>query len=166
VVVDPQRDISQYLADAERHRLRIERIFETHFHADFVSGHLELADATGAVVTYGEGAVADFLIEPFGDGQTLSLGEVVIGGAGHARPHPRVDLPRRVRTRGGRPWGVLTGGTVFIGDVGRPDLLASVGWAPEQLARLLYRSIHDRLLTLPDATRCAPSHEPLPCSRP
>jgi glyoxylase-like metal-dependent hydrolase (beta-lactamase superfamily II)/rhodanese-related sulfurtransferase len=158
VVVDPQRDISQYLADAERHGLQIERIFETHFHADFVSGHLELADATGAVVTYGEGAVADFPIEPFGDGHSLALGEVVIevrATPGHTPESISLVVYEHAADE---PWGVLTGDTLFIGDVGRPDLLASVGWAPEQLARLLYRSIHGRLLTLPDATRVFPAH--------
>ena len=158
VVVDPQRDIGQYLADAEQHGLRIERIFETHFHADFVSGHLELAAATGAAITYGEGALADFPIEPFADGQTLSLGDVVIevrATPGHTPESISLVVYERAEDE---PWGVLTGDTLFIGDVGRPDLLASIGWTPEQLARRLYRSIHDRLLTLPDATRVYPAH--------
>ena len=78
VVVDPQRDVSEYLADAEANGLRIERVLETHFHADFLSGHLELAEATGAVISYGDVAEPDFPIEPLADGQVLSLGEVTL----------------------------------------------------------------------------------------
>jgi glyoxylase-like metal-dependent hydrolase (beta-lactamase superfamily II)/rhodanese-related sulfurtransferase len=158
IVVDPQRDVSEYLAEAEALGLRIERIIETHFHADFLSGHLELAAATGATISYGEGAQAEFPIEALSDGQVLSLGEVnveVRATPGHTpesislvvREHPDAE-----------PWAVLTGDTLFVGDVGRPDLLSSVGWTSDHLARRLYRSLRDRLLTLPDATRVYPAH--------
>jgi glyoxylase-like metal-dependent hydrolase (beta-lactamase superfamily II)/rhodanese-related sulfurtransferase len=158
VVVDPQRDVSGYLEDAEAHGLRIERVLETHFHADFVSGHLELAAATGAVITYGEGAQAEFPMQTVADGQRLALGEVtleVLATPGHTPesisivvyPHP-----------GAAPWGVLTGDTMFIGDVGRPDLLSALGWTADDLARRLYRSLHDKLLTVPDSTRVFPAH--------
>ena len=158
VVVDPQRDVSQYLADADAHGLRIERVIETHFHADFLSGHLELAAATGAVVSFGEGAQADFPIVPLADGTRLVLGDVVLeirATPGHTPESISVVIYEHPDAE---PWGVLTGDALFIGDVGRPDLLASVGWTPDQLARRLYRSLRDKLLTLPDATRVYPAH--------
>jgi glyoxylase-like metal-dependent hydrolase (beta-lactamase superfamily II)/rhodanese-related sulfurtransferase len=158
VVVDPQRDVSQYLADAEAHGLQIERIVETHFHADFLSGHLELAAATGAVVSYGEGAEAQFPIEVVVDGQRLSLGEVVLevlATPGHTPESISVVVHERPDAG---PWAVLTGDTLFVGDVGRPDLLTSLGWTADQLARRLYRSLHDKLLALPDDTLVYPAH--------
>jgi glyoxylase-like metal-dependent hydrolase (beta-lactamase superfamily II)/rhodanese-related sulfurtransferase len=158
VVVDPQRDISEYLADAAANGLHIERVLETHFHADFLSGHLELAEATGAVISYGDVAAPDFPIEPLAHGERLSLGEVTLEirhTPGHTpesiaivvRPHPADE-----------PWAVLTGDALFIGDVGRPDLLTSVGRSAESLARDLYHSLHEQLLTLPDATLVYPAH--------
>ena len=158
VVVDPQRDVSEYLAEADALGLTIERVIETHFHADFLSGHLELAAATGATISYGEGAQAEFPIEALVDGQVLSLGEVTLEV--RATPgHTPESISLVVRERpDAEPWAVLTGDTLFIGDVGRPDLLASIGWTSDQLARRLYRSLHDRLLTLPDATRVYPAH--------
>ena len=159
VVVDPQRDIDEYLADAGADGLRIERVIETHFHADFVSGHLEMAAATGAVISYGEGASADFPIETLGDGQRLELGEVVLEV--RATPgHTPESISVVVWEHGGdaEPWGVLTGDTLFLGDVGRPDLLTSAGWTADDLARRLYRSLRSQLMTLPDATRVFPAH--------
>ena len=158
VVVDPQRDIAGYLADAEANGLRIERVIETHFHADFLSGHLELAAATGAAISYGEGAEADFPIDPLADGQIISLGQVALevrATPGHTPESISVVL---FEHPGVEPWGVLTGDALFIGDVGRPDLMASTGWTADELARRLYRSLHDKLLTLPDATRVFPAH--------
>jgi len=158
VVVDPQRDVSQYLEDAEREGLRIERVIETHFHADFLSGHLEIKDATGAVISYGEGASADFPIETLADGQRISLGDVtleVLATPGHT---PEAISVVVYECDGDDPWGVLTGDTLFVGDVGRPDLLSSVGWDRDTLARHLYRSLHDKLLALPDAARVFPAH--------
>jgi glyoxylase-like metal-dependent hydrolase (beta-lactamase superfamily II)/rhodanese-related sulfurtransferase len=156
VVVDPQRDISQYLADAEAAGLRIERVIETHFHADFLSGHLEIAAATGAAISYGEAARTEFAIEPLADGQRLSLGQVsleVLATPGHTPES--ISL---VIIDGDEPWGVLTGDTLFIGDVGRPDLLSSAGTPAAELARSLYRSLHDKLLRLPDGVRVFPAH--------
>jgi glyoxylase-like metal-dependent hydrolase (beta-lactamase superfamily II) len=158
VVVDLQRDISSYLTDAAEQGLRIERIFETHFHADFVSGHLELAAATGATISYGEGAQAEFPTEPFTDGRQLSLGEVVVEVRATPGHTPESISLFVYEHPAAEPWGVLTGDTLFIGDVGRPDLLASAGWSPDELARRLYRSLHDKLLTLPNATRVFPAH--------
>jgi hydroxyacylglutathione hydrolase len=158
VVVDPQRDIGEYLADAEANGLRIERVLETHFHADFLSGHLELAAATGAVISYGDVAEADFPIERLAHGQRLSLGSVELE-IRHTPGHTPESISIVVREQpGAEPWAVLTGDTLFIGDVGRPDLLTSVGRTAESLARDLYHSVHEQLLTLPDATLVYPAH--------
>ena len=159
VVIDPQRDVSQYLADAERLGLRIERVLETHFHADFLSGHLELAAATGAVISYGDDAHADFPIETVSHGQRLSLGEVMLE-IRHTPGHTPESISIVVWEHADdpEPWGVLTGDTLFIGDVGRPDLLTSIGWTADELARRLYHSVHDQLLSLPDSTRVYPAH--------
>jgi glyoxylase-like metal-dependent hydrolase (beta-lactamase superfamily II)/rhodanese-related sulfurtransferase len=159
VVVDPQRDVSQYLEDAERLGLRIERVLETHFHADFLSGHLELAAATGAVISYGSDAVADFPMEPLAHGERIELGEVVLE-VRHTPGHTpeSVSIVVWEHASDPEPWGALTGDTLFIGDVGRPDLLTSVGWTADGLARRLYRSVHDQLMSLPDSTRVFPAH--------
>lgn len=161
VVVDPQRDISQYLEDAADNGLRIEKVIETHFHADFLSGHLELAEATGAAICYGEAAAgrAEYPIEVLADGQRLSLGEVtlaVLATPGHTPESISVVVYQHPDDT--VPYGVLTGDTLFIGDVGRPDLLTSIGVPADQLARQLYRSLHDKLLALPDETQVFPAH--------
>lgn len=159
VVVDPQRDISQYLTDARSEGLHIERVIETHVHADFLSGHLELAQATGAAISYGSVAETDFAVELLEHGRRLSLGELVLE-VRHTPGHTPESVSVVVWERGtdAEPWGVLTGDTLFIGDVGRPDLLSSSGWTAEDLARQLYRSLHEQLLTLPDSTRVFPAH--------
>ena len=158
VVVDPQRDIGEYLADADAHGLRIERVIETHFHADFLSGHLELAEATGAAVSYGDVAEPDFPIDPLADGQVLSLGEVTLE-VRHTPGHTPESISIVVRqSPDDDPWAVLTGDTLFIGDVGRPDLLTSVGRTADSLARDLHHSLQTKLLTLPDATLVYPAH--------
>jgi len=159
VVVDPQRDVSQYLADAATHGLTIERVIETHFHADFLSGHLELADATGATISFGPGAEAEFPIDNLSDGQILDLGEVRLE-VRHTPGHTPESISIVVWAHPGdkAPWAVLTGDALFIGDVGRPDLLTSIGWTAEDLARKLFHSLHDQLLTLPDDTIVFPSH--------
>lgn len=159
VVVDPQRDISGYLNDAQEFGLSIERVLETHFHADFLSGHLELAHATGAVISYGDVAKPEFEAELLADGQILSLGDVtlqVLATPGHTPESISVVVKEHAGDL--VPYGVLTGDTMFIGDVGRPDLLTSVGVSAEELASQLYDSLHHKLLTLPDATRVFPSH--------
>ncbi|MDP1821255.1 MAG: rhodanese-like domain-containing protein [Acidimicrobiales bacterium] len=158
VVVDPQRDVSEYLTDAAANGLRIERVLETHFHADFVSGHLELAEATGAVISYGDVAETDFPIDPLSHGQRLSLGEVTLE-IRHTPGHTPEAISIVVHEHPDRPpAAVLTGDTLFIGDVGRPDLLTSVGRTADSLAQDLYRSLHEQLLTLPDDTLVYPAH--------
>ncbi len=165
VVVDPQRDVGQYLADAEAHGLRIVHVLETHFHADFLSGHLELAERTGASIGYGQAAAgrAEFPIATFADGDTIDLGADAGTVVLEIRETPghtpeSISIVVWPQGRAGEPYGVLTGDTLFIGDVGRPDLLASVGVTAEELARMLYRSLQERLLTLPDATLVFPAH--------
>ena len=159
VVVDPQRDISQYLADAAEHGLSIERIFETHFHADFLSGHLELQAATGAAITYGTVGAArtEFPSMAMADGERLVLGDVsivVLDTPGHTPE----SVSYVVYDSGDTPYGVLTGDTLFIGDVGRPDLLASIGVTADELADMLYDSITNKLANLPDDTLVYPAH--------
>lgn len=161
VVVDPQRDIDQYLRDADAQGLHIERVIETHFHADFLSGHLELAEATGAAISYGEAAAgrAEYPIETLAHGQRLRLGEVELEI--RATPgHTPESISIVVWERGDAevPYGILTGDTLFIGDVGRPDLLVSIGHSAEELGRMLYHSLHTQILTLPDETRVFPAH--------
>jgi rhodanese-related sulfurtransferase/glyoxylase-like metal-dependent hydrolase (beta-lactamase superfamily II) len=161
VVVDPQRDIGVYLKEAKEKGLHIERVLETHLHADFVSGHLELAAATGAAISFGEKATVDFRSEPVAHGQRLELGEVTLEI--RATPgHTPESICIVVYEHAGdvTPFGVLTGDTLFIGDVGRPDLLASsgTGFDAPTLGRLLYRSLHEQILDLPDETRVFPAH--------
>ena len=159
VVIDPQRDIAAYLTDAAANGLHIERVIETHFHADFVSGHLELARATGAKVSYGPGAEADYPIDNLSDGQRLSLGQVVLevrATPGHTPESISVVVWEHQDDDA--PSAVFTGDTLFVGDVGRPDLLASAGMSAEDLAGRLYHSLHEQLLTLPDSTVVFPAH--------
>jgi glyoxylase-like metal-dependent hydrolase (beta-lactamase superfamily II)/rhodanese-related sulfurtransferase len=159
VVVDPQRDVSGYLADADAAGLEIELVIETHFHADFLSGHLELAEATGARICFGEQAEAEFPIERLADGRRISLGQVVVEV--RATPgHTPESISLVVYEHGDDevPYGVLTGDTLFIGDVGRPDLLAAEGASAPDLARQLYHSLREQILTLPDETRVFPAH--------
>ncbi len=161
VVVDPRRDVGVYVEEAEAKGLRIERVLETHLHADFLSGHLELAAATGAVISFGDAAQLDFSTEPLAHGQRIELGDVQLeirSTPGHTPESICVVVYEHAGDRA--PYGVLTGDTLFVGDVGRPDLLASsgTGFDAETLARLLYRSLHEQLLTLPDETKVFPAH--------
>lgn len=158
VVVDPRRDIGDYLDDAARHGLRIEGVINTHFHADFVSGHLELVDATGAWIGFGESARTDYPIRRLADGEHLSLGQVdleIIATPGHTWESISV-LVRETATA--EPTAVLTGDSLFIGDVGRPDLVNIGDSSAEDLARAMYHSIHDKLLRLPDGVTVMPAH--------
>ena len=158
VVVDPRRDIDQYLDDANAAGLTIELVIETHFHADFLSGHLELAAATGAEIGYSSVANTEFESRALRDGEQISLGEVTLE-IRHTPGHTPESLSIVVTERPGEaPYGVLTGDTLFIGDVGRPDLLASTGVTAEALASQLHHSLHTQLLTLPDPTRVYPAH--------
>ena len=160
-VIDPQRDVSAYLADASEHGLTITHVIETHFHADFLSGHLELSAATGATIGYGQAAAgrAEFPIVTYSQGDTVKLGEVVLKileTPGHTPESISIVIyPQGLDNQ---PYGVLTGDTLFIGDVGRPDLLVSIGHSADDLGLQLYHSLHEKLLILPDATKVFPAH--------
>jgi hydroxyacylglutathione hydrolase len=156
-VIDPQRDIALYLETAAQHGLRIAHIIETHLHADFVSGHQELADKTGATIYLGEGSGATFPHREVRDGDTVEFGRCRLGFL--QTPGHTVESVSIVVTdldRGTEPLAVLTGDTLFIGDVGRPDL--SETHTPQQLAGLLYDSLHRKILALPDSVQVYPAH--------
>src|SRR5262245_27247791 len=145
VVVDPQRDVSEYIADAADAGLTIELVVETHFHADFLSGHLELAAATGARIAYSSVAETEFDVVGMADGERYSLGEVTLEFR-HTPGHTPESMSVVVYENAGdsEPYGVLTGDTLFIGDVGRPDLLSSIGYSRDDLAGQLYDSLHGK----------------------
>ena len=159
VVVDPRRDIDEYVRDAEEAGLTIELVLETHFHADFLSGHLELAAATGAEIGFSSVASPEFPSRSLADGERISLGDVQLEirhTPGHTPESMSIVVWEHADDE--EPYGVLTGDTLFIGDVGRPDLLASIGFTRDELAEQLYTSLHEQLLPLPDATRVFPAH--------
>jgi glyoxylase-like metal-dependent hydrolase (beta-lactamase superfamily II) len=159
-VIDPQRDVQQYLDDAAAHGLTIRHVVETHFHADFLSGHLELRARTGAAIYYGSPAEAEFPFTPLRDGEAISMGRVrlvALATPGHT-PESISVLLYDLDVSSEHPQGVFTGDALFIGDVGRPDLMASRGLTPQELASRLYDSLHQKLLALPDDTRVFPAH--------
>lgn len=159
VVVDPRRDIDEYVTDAHAAGLTIELVIETHFHADFLSGHLELAAATGAEIAYSAVAETEFESRKLADGERILLGEVELE-IRHTPGHTPESMSIVVfdHSVGDVPYGVLTGDTLFIGDVGRPDLLSSIGFTRDELAEQLYESLHTKLLPLPDETKVYPAH--------
>jgi glyoxylase-like metal-dependent hydrolase (beta-lactamase superfamily II)/rhodanese-related sulfurtransferase len=157
VVVDPQRDVDLYLKAATEHGFVIRHILETHLHADFVSGHKELAARTGAKIYMGAQAGAQFPHVPVGDRYELKFGKAsirVLETPGHTPES--ICLVVIDKEKSISPWAVLTGDTLFIGDVGRPDL--SPSHTPAQLAGMLYDSLHTKLLTLPDNVLVYPAH--------
>lgn len=160
-VIDPQRDIGEYLADAGKLALEIRHALLTHFHADFVAGHLELRDRCGAEIGVGARGEADYPFRPLATGDTIELGPrvklEVLETPGHS-PESISILVRDADHGGADPYAVLTGDTLFVGDVGRPDLRAALGWSAEELGGLLYDSLRERLLPLPDATLVYPTH--------
>jgi len=159
VVVDPQRDVDQYIAEAAAQHLKIKYVIETHLHADFVSGHRELAERTGAEIVIGAKADATFPHRGVRDSDKISIGKIVLHimeTPGHtpesiclAVIDPRVsDQPQKV----------LTGDTLFIGDVGRPDLAGGKGYTPLMMAEMMYDTLHEKLLKLPDEVEVYPAH--------
>ena len=158
VVVDPRRDVASYLESAEQHGMKIMYVLETHFHADFLSGHLELAAATGAKIGYGSKADTEFDAAKFDHGDRIVLGDVVLE-IRHTPGHTPESVSIVIyESADAAPYGVLTGDTLFIGDVGRPDLLSSKGMTSNELAGMLYDSLHGQLLSLPDDTLVYPGH--------
>ncbi len=160
VIVDPQRDVDGYVQEAARLGLTIKHVMLTHFHADFVAGHLELRDRCGAQIHLGARAKADYAFSPLKDGARLELGSLGIGvleTPGHT-PEGVCLVIYDMEADRNKPKAVLTGDTLFIGDVGRPDLMASVGYKAEDLAGMLYESLTTKLLPLPDGTLVYPAH--------
>src|SRR6266481_9670617 len=160
IIVDPQRDIQQYLTDAEKLGLKIRHVFLTHFHADFVAGHLELREHCGAVIHLGARAKAEYAFVAMKDGDTVDFPGLrlqVLETPGHTIESISI-LVFDLQKDSAKPHAVLTGDTLFIGDVGRPDLRASLGWSANDLGAHLYDSLHNKLLTVPDETLVYPAH--------
>ncbi len=159
-VVDPRRDIEPYLEEAGRLGLRIRHVLLTHFHADFIAGHLELRERTGATIYLGASARAEYAFTPMKNGESIAFGDVrleVLETPGHT-PESISILVFDLAHDATRPHGVLTGDTLFVGDVGRPDLRAALGWSATDLGRMLYDSVRTKLLPLPDETSVYPAH--------
>ena len=158
-VIDPQRDIQQYVQEARANGWKIKYVFLTHFHADFLAGHIEMRDTEGAHIYLGAAAEAEYDFEPVREGDMIEFGDVrivVMETPGHT-PEGISLLVYNLEESDTQPHAVLTGDTLFIGDVGRPDLLASIGVTADQLAEMLYNSV-SRLRELPDATLVYPAH--------
>ena len=154
VVVDPQRDISEYVHTAESHDMRISRVIETHNHADHVSGHGKLA-ALGAEVAIHEDAGVEYAHHSLKDGEVIEVGKVhlqVLHTPGHRPEH--IALTVTDTSRANEPWLALTGDALFVGDVGRPDLAVE----PAEGASQLYELLHSRLLKLQDGVELFPAH--------
>jgi len=160
VVVDPQRDIERYLEFAAENNLQIKHVILSHLHADFIAGHLELRDRVGAAIYLGARAQAEYRFTPLADGSVVEFGRVrlkALETPGHT-PESISILVYDLNRSGSEPYAVLTGDTLFVGDVGRPDLRASLGWSANDLGGLLYDSLQSKLLPLPDASLVYPAH--------
>ncbi len=158
-VVDPQRDVDQYIEEAAAQNLKIKYIIETHLHADFVSGHRELAARTGAEIVFGKQAGAAFPHRAVKDGDELSVGTVKLGileTPGHT-PESICVLVTDAENAD-EPKKILTGDTLFIGDIGRPDLAGGKGYTPQMMAGMMYETLHNKILQLDDAVEVYPAH--------
>ncbi len=158
--MDPQRDIDRYLEFATEHKLNIKHVILTHLHADFIAGHLELRDRVGATIYLGAKAKAEYRFTPLGEGSVIEFGRVrlkALETPGHT-PESISILVYDLDRSDSEPHAVLTGDTLFVGDVGRPDLRAALGWSASDLGALLFDSLHDKLLSLPDASLVFPAH--------
>jgi glyoxylase-like metal-dependent hydrolase (beta-lactamase superfamily II)/rhodanese-related sulfurtransferase len=159
-VVDPQRDIGQYVECAARRSLKIAHVFLTHFHADFIAGHLELRDLTGATIYLGAAARAEYTFTPLKDGDRVEFGHVrlvALETPGHTPESISIVVYDREESET-TPHAVLSGDTLFVGDVGRPDLRVALGWSAADLGAMLYDSLHGKLLKLPDSSLVYPAH--------
>jgi glyoxylase-like metal-dependent hydrolase (beta-lactamase superfamily II)/rhodanese-related sulfurtransferase len=158
-VIDPQRDVDQYIQEAEAQGLKIKYVIETHLHADFVSGHRELAADTGAEIVFGQKAGATFPHRAVKDGDEIAIGKVnlrVLETPGHTPESICVVVSDTEVSD--QPQKVLTGDTLFIGDVGRPDLAGGKGYTAQAMAGMMYDSLHQKLLTLSDEVEVYPAH--------
>src|SRR5215217_3876863 len=155
-VVDPQRDVDEYLSEADAQGLKIKYVIETHLHADFVSGHQEIAARTGAQIIFGEKAGVEFEHRAVKEDEEIQLGSITlrfIETPGHTPEGICVLI-----TAPDQPQKLLTGDTLFIGDVGRPDLAGGKGYTPQMMAEMMYDSLHGKLLKLPDEVEVYPAH--------
>lgn len=158
-VIDPQRDVQQYLDEAQANGQQIKYVVETHSHADFVSGHIELAARTGAQIVYGQKANTGFPTLKVSDGDSISVGKVnfkFLETPGHTPES--ITIVAKDTENPGEPLKMFTGDTLFCGDVGRPDLIGSKGFTAEEMAGMLYDSLHKKILPLPDETEVYPAH--------
>jgi glyoxylase-like metal-dependent hydrolase (beta-lactamase superfamily II) len=155
-VVDPQRDVDEYLVEASAHGLQIKYVIETHLHADFVSGHQEIAARTGAQIIFGAQAGAEFEHRAVRDGEEIRMGQVTLRFL-ETPGHTPEGICILITTPGESPK-LLTGDTLFIGDVGRPDLAGGKGYTPQLMAEMMYDSLHGKLLKLPDEVEVYPAH--------
>ncbi|MBC8288184.1 MAG: MBL fold metallo-hydrolase [Nitrospinae bacterium] len=160
VVIDPRRDIDIYVEDARAQGFKIKHVILTHFHADFVAGHIELRDRVDAQIYLGTRAKAEFDFKPIGDGSVIEFGDVRLEAMetpGHT-PEGITILAYDKITDLENPYAIFTGDTLFLGDVGRPDLFSSIGVTAHELAEMLYDSLQNKLLKLPDETLVYPAH--------
>ena len=155
-VIDPLRDTGEYIALAKKRNAGIKYIFETHFHADFVSGHLDLSKESGAPIIYGPGAVTSFTVHNAKDGEIFKLGKLTIEVL-HTPGHTIESSCYLLRDENDKPHAIFTGDTLFVGDVGRPDL-SSGNLSSDELAGILYETIHNKILPLPDDVIVYPAH--------
>lgn len=158
-IIDPQRDIQQYLDEAEANGQKIKYVIETHSHADFVSGHRELAEKTGAEIVFGQRANTAFPTHKVRDGDELSVGKInlkFLETPGHTPEG--VTILAKDTENPDAPLKMFTGDTLFIGDVGRPDLVGSKGFTADEMGAMLYDSLHEKILPLPDETEVYPAH--------
>ncbi len=157
-VVDPQRDVDQYITEAEAEGFRIKYVIETHLHADFVSGHRELAARTGAEIVFSELAGATFPHRAVRDGDELQVGKItlrIIETPGHTPESVSILV---ISDDSKQPQKILTGDALFVGDVGRPDLAGGKGYTPAMMAEMMYDTLHNKLLKLPDEVEVYPAH--------
>ncbi|MDP4283803.1 MAG: rhodanese-like domain-containing protein [Bacteroidota bacterium] len=158
IVIDPLRDIETYIQLAKENNATIKYIFETHFHADFISGHLDLTKKTGAPIVYGPNTEAGFSFHLAKNGEIFKIGEITLEVI-HTPGHTLESTCYLLRDENGKPNCIFTGDTLFIGDVGRPDL-SSGNISKEELAGNLYESIQNKLMPLPDDIIVYPAHGP------
>jgi len=157
-IIDPLREVEPYIQRADSDNVRIKYVFETHFHADFVSGHIDLASKTGATIIYGPTARPKFDAHIAQDGEEFTIGRVTIQVL-HTPGHTMESVTYLLKDEQGNPYAIFSGDTLFLGDVGRPDLAQkSAGLTKEQLAGLLYDSLHTKIMTLPDDVIVYPAH--------
>lgn len=157
-IIDPLREVEPYLDRLKRDNVKLKYIFETHFHADFVSGHIDLAKATGAPIIYGPNANPEFKATIAKDGQEFQLGEIKIKAI-HTPGHTMESTTYLLIDKNGKEYAIFSGDTLFIGDVGRPDLAQKAAHlTQEQLAGILYHSLRDKIMNLPDHVIVYPAH--------